>query len=83
MGELFEDEITDHALEGEIELLADVITAVRSCQGRLTGRALDEALGLVAGESVPGATAAARPDVTADVTDGQVACRAASASKFS
>jgi hypothetical protein len=48
MGELFGDEITDYALEGEIELLADVITAVQTCQGRLTGRALDEALGLVA-----------------------------------
>lgn len=51
MGELFGDDITDHALEGEIELLAEVITAVRTCQGRLTGQALDRALGLVAASS--------------------------------
>ena len=47
MGELFDDdEIRDHELEDEIELLAELITAVHGCRTHLTDTEIDGALGL-------------------------------------
>jgi hypothetical protein len=46
VGDGYGSEVTDATLRGEIELLADVITAAAEVDGRLTTAALDQVLGL-------------------------------------
>lgn len=46
VGDGYESEVTDATLRGEIELLADVMAAAATIDGRLTTAQLDHALGL-------------------------------------
>jgi hypothetical protein len=46
VGDGYESEVTDATLRGEIELLADVIAAAGTVDGRLTAAQLDHVLGL-------------------------------------
>lgn len=51
VGDGYEPEVTDAALRGEIELLADVIAAAAQAHGRFTTAQLDQVLGLANPES--------------------------------
>jgi hypothetical protein len=48
-----EPELTDAALRSEIELLADLLTAVAHVTGPMSDAQIDEALGLSAPDATP------------------------------